>query len=168
MDDLSSEPLASLDPELASLIGGELGRQRATLDLVASESVPPRAVLEAQGSILTAKYADGYPGRREYDTCEWIDRVESLAIERARALFGAEHANVQPYSGSSANAAVLQALCQPGDTILGWDFNQGGHPSHYSDETFAGRFHGNDERIDVESLGCSTQLWRSVVHRLLD
>jgi glycine hydroxymethyltransferase len=158
--DMAGEPLASLDPELASLISGELGRQRATLDLVASESVPPRAVLEAQGSILTAKYADGYPGRREYDTCEWIDRIETLAIERAKAVFGAEHANVQPYSGSSANAAVLHALCRPGDTILGWDFNQGGHPTHYSDETFAGRFYRgvcyglreSDRLVDMEQV----------------
>ncbi len=136
-----SEPLESLDPELAGLISGELERQRATLDLVASESVPPRAVLEAQGSILTAKYADGFPGRREYDTCEWIDRIESLAIERAKALFGAEHVNVQPYSGSNANAGVLHALCQPGDTVLGWDFTQGGHPTQYAADTFAGRFY---------------------------
>lgn len=160
MDDVLSEPLASLDPELASLVGGELERQRATLDLVASESVPPRAVLEAQGSILTAKYADGYPGHREYDTCEWVDRIESLAIERAKALFGAEHANVQPYSGSSANAAVLHALCQPGDVLLGWDFEQGGHPSHYDPSTFAGRFYRgtcyglrrSDRLVDMEQV----------------
>ena len=131
--------LEDLDPEVSAAIDGELARQRSTLDLVASESVPPRAVLEAQGSILTAKYADGYPGRRDYDTCEWIDEIECLAIERAKALFGADHANVQPYSGSSANAAVLHALCEPGDVVLGFDFAHGGHPTHYAAATFAGR-----------------------------
>jgi len=105
--------LADIDPEISAAIDSELARQRSTLDLVASESVPPRAVLEAQGSILTAKYADGYPGQRTYDTCEWIDEIESLAIGRAKAVFGAGHANVQPYSGASANAAVLHALCEP-------------------------------------------------------
>ncbi len=133
--------LADLDPELSGLMEGELARQRTTLDLVASESVPPRAVLEAQGSILTAKYADGFPGRREYDTCDWIDEIEKLAIGRAKALFGADHANVQPYSGSNANLAVLHALCEPGDPILGWDFAHGGHPTHGWAETFAGRFY---------------------------
>ncbi len=131
--------LQVIDPEVSAAIDGELARQRSTLDLVASESVPPRAVLEAQGSILTAKYADGYPGNREYDTCEWIDDVERLAIERAKALFGADHANVQPYSGASANAAVLHALCEPGDAVLGFDFAHGGHPTQCAAETFAGR-----------------------------
>jgi len=131
--------LEDLDPEVSAAIGGEFARQRSTLDLVASESVPPRAVLEAQGSILTAKYADGYPGSRDYDTCEWIDEIECLATERAKALFGADHANVQPYSGSSANAAVLHALCEPGDVVLGFDFAHGGHLTHYAAATFAGR-----------------------------
>lgn len=140
-DDPFSQSLARLDPELDGAVAGELGRQRATLDLVASESVPPRAVLEAQGSVLTAKYADGYPQEREYDTCEWIDRIESLAIGRAKALFGAGHANVQPYSGASANAAVLHALCEPGDAVLGFDFAHGGHPTQYSPDTSAGRFY---------------------------
>ena len=131
--------LSDLDPEVSAAIGSELERQRSTLDLVASESVPPRAVLEAQGSVLTAKYADGYPQRRDYDTCEWIDEIESLAVERAKALFGAEHANVQSYSGASANAAVLHALCAPGDVVLGFDFAHGGHPTQCGTETFAGR-----------------------------
>ena len=131
--------LSVLDPEVGAAIEGELARQRATLDLVASESVPPRAVLEAQGSILTTKYADGYPGHRDYDTCEWIDEIERLAIERAKALFGADHANVQSYSGANANAAVLHALCDPGDVVLGFDFSHGGHPTHCAPETFAGR-----------------------------
>lgn len=134
-------PLEDVDPEIAVAVEAELDRERATLDLIASESVAPRAVLEAQGSVLTNKYADGYPGRRDYDGCEWVDAVEQLAIERATALFGAEHANVQPYSGSSANAAVLHALCEPGDAVLGFDFEHGGHPTHYAAETFAGRFY---------------------------
>ncbi len=139
--ELLGTSLAELDPELSALVAGELARQRGTLDLVASESVPPRAVLEAQGSILTAKYADGYPGRRDYDTCGWVDEIESLAIERAKSLFCAEHANVQPYSGSNANMSVLHALCEPGDPVLGWDFEHGGHPTHYYSGTFAGRFY---------------------------
>ncbi|MHB8244419.1 MAG: serine hydroxymethyltransferase [Acidimicrobiales bacterium] len=134
-------PLEQLDPEIHGLIAGELARQRTTLDLVASESVPPRAVLEAQGSVLTAKYADGYPGARDYDTCGFVDEIEQVAIDRAKALFSADHANVQPYSGSNANMAVLHALCQPGDPILGWDFEHGGHPTQYWSGTFAGRYY---------------------------
>ncbi len=133
--------LQEVDPEIHDLVGRELDRQRATLDMVASQNLAPRSVLEAQGSILTNKYADGYPGHRDYDGCEWVDEVERLAIARACSLFGAEHANVQPYSGSSANAAVLHALCAPGDPVLGFDFNHGGHPTHYAGETFAGRFY---------------------------
>ena len=152
--------LRQLDPEVSAAIESELARQRSTLDLVASESVPPRAVLEAQGSILTAKYADGYPADRTYDTCEWVDEVERLAIARAKALFGADHANVQPYSGSSANAAVLHALCQPGDVVLGFDFAHGGHPTQCADETFAGRnyrafaYHvrREDRLVDMEEV----------------
>lgn len=138
-DPLLDLPLRDADPELADLLDAELGRQRSTLDLVASESIPPRAILEAQGSVLTAKYADGYPGRRDYDTCEWIDEIETLAIKRAKSLFSAEHANVQPYSGSNANMAVLHGLCRPGEAVLGFDFNHGGHPTHYDESTFAGR-----------------------------
>jgi len=152
--------LEDLDPEVSAAVGNELARQRSTIDLVASESVPARAVLEAQGSILTTKYADGYPGRRDYDTCEWIDEIESLAIERAKSLFGAEHANVQPYSGSSANAAVLHALCEPGDAVLGFDFSHGGHPTQYAPATFAGRYYRtlayhvrrDDRRVDMEEV----------------
>ncbi len=134
-------PLPEVDPELARIVANELVRQRATIDMVASENFAPEAVLQLQGSVLTNKYADGYPGGREYDGCEWVDEAERLAIERAKALFGAEHANVQPYSGSSANYAVLQALCEPGDPVLGWDFTHGGHPSHYDRETVGGRFY---------------------------
>jgi glycine hydroxymethyltransferase len=134
-------PLRDVDPEIARLVEAERARQNATLDLVASENFAPLAVREVQGSILTNKYADGYPGDRLYDGCEFVDEIERLAIERAKSLFGAEHANVQPYSGSSANGAVLHALCAPGDPILGFDFSEGGHPSQYADETFAGRFY---------------------------
>jgi glycine hydroxymethyltransferase len=138
--DVFETPLSELDPEVYELVRGEQERQSRTLDLVASESIPPLAVLEAQGSILTAKYADGYPGARDYDTCEWVDGVEALAIDRAKELFCADHANVQPYSGSNANIAVLHALCEPGDAVLGWDFEHGGHPTHYWSGTFAGRY----------------------------
>jgi glycine hydroxymethyltransferase len=163
--------LEALDPEVSAAIDGELARQRSTLDLVASESVPPRAVLEAQGSILTTKYADGYPGHRDYDTCEWIDEVESLAIERAKRLFGADHANVQPYSGANANAAVLHALCEPGDVVLGHDFRHGGHPTHYSSETFAGRYYRaiayhvrSDSRlVDMDEVASLARQYRPTV-----
>jgi glycine hydroxymethyltransferase len=139
LDCLFEAALRHADPEVSAAIDSEIARQRCMLDLVASESVPARAVLEAQGSVLTAKYADGYPGDRDYDTCEWVDEIECLAIDRAKALFGADHANVQPYSGSSANAAVLHALCEPGDVVLGFDFAHGGHPTQCGAETFAGR-----------------------------
>jgi glycine hydroxymethyltransferase len=158
--DVFREPLAVVDPEIAELVGAELARQRATLDLVASENVTPRAVLETQGSVLTAKYADGYPGARDYDTCEVVDAVESLAIERAKSLFGAGHANVQPYSGSSANQAVLRALCQPGDVVLGFDARHGGHSTHHHPDTVAGRYYKtftygvrqSDRRVDMEQV----------------
>src|SRR5258708_24198804 len=114
-----SAPLAEVDPDIAELLGKELGRQRDTLEMIASENFVPRAVLEAQGSVLTNKYAEGYPGRRYYGGCEFVDIVENLAIERAKSLFGAAFANVQPHSGASANAAVLAAIAQPGDRILG-------------------------------------------------
>ncbi len=133
-----SAPLEELDRELAGLLRAELARERATLNLIASENFVPRALLEVQGSVLTNKYADGYPGAREYDGCEVVDEVERLAIARACALFGAEHANVQPYSGASANFAVLRALAAPGDTVLGWDFTHGGHPTHYDRDTLTG------------------------------
>ena len=133
--------LSAVDPEVAALIEAERVRQEVTLDLVASENFAPLAVLEAQGSILQNKYADGYPGNRQYDGCEYVDEIEQLAIDRVKALFGAEHANVQAYSGSSANTAVLHALASPGDPILGFDFNQGGHPTQYASENVAGRFY---------------------------
>jgi glycine hydroxymethyltransferase len=140
-DAFHAAPLAEADPVIAELIAAELERQRGTLDMIASENVAPRAVLEAQGSVLSNKYADGYPGTRHYTGCGVVDQVEQLAVSRACELFGADHANVQPYSGTSANAAVLRAFCEPGDAVLGFDFNHGGHPSQYDPETFAGHFY---------------------------
>jgi glycine hydroxymethyltransferase len=133
--------LSRIDPAIAQLIQAELVRERRVLDMVAAENLASPAVLEAQGSVLTNKYADGYPAARLYDGCEVVDEIELLAIERAKALFGADHANVQPYSGSNANAAVLHALVRPGETILGFDFAQGGHPTQHDGATFAGRFY---------------------------
>ncbi len=133
--------LSQIDPVISRLIRAELARERGVIDMVASENIAPLGVLEAQGSILSNKYADGYPGDRLFDGCDVVDEIETLAIDRAKDLFGAEHANVQPYSGANANAAVLFALANPGDTILGFDFAHGGHPSQHDATTFAGRFY---------------------------
>ena len=119
MTDLFNSPLADVDPEVAEAIGRELERQQRTLEMIASENFVPAAVLEAQGSVLTNKYAEGYPGKRYYGGCEHVDVIEQLAIDRAKALFGADHANVQPHSGAQANAAVYHALLDPGDTMHG-------------------------------------------------
>ena len=123
-------PLAEIDPEVAEAIKSEQDRQQNTLEMIASENFAPRAVLQAQGSVLTNKYAEGYPGRRYYGGCEYVDIVESLAIERAKSLFGADHANVQPHSGAQANNAVMHALLNPGDTIMGLSLAHGGHLTH--------------------------------------
>ncbi|KLU08309.1 serine hydroxymethyltransferase [Kocuria sp. SM24M-10] len=127
---VTNQPLTEVDPEVAAAIADELGRQRGTLEMIASENFAPRAVLEAQGSVLTNKYAEGYPGRRYYGGCEHVDVVENLARDRATALFGAEHANVQPHSGAQANTAVMQALMQPGDKLMGLSLAHGGHLTH--------------------------------------
>lgn len=140
-DELWVAPLSVVDPELAELVAREGRRQADTLSMVASENFAPNAVLELQGSILTNKYADGYPGNRAYDGCEVVDEIETLAISRAKELFGAQYANVQAYSGADANRAVLRALCDPGDVVLGFDFEHGGHPTHYDKETFAGHYY---------------------------
>ena len=140
-NDHLDRPLAEVDPEIADVLRGEVERQRRTLDLIASENFAPRAVLECQGSVLTNKYAEGYPGRRYYGGCEWVDVSERLAIERARALFGAEHANVQPHSGAQANAAVYHALLQPGDTIMGLSLAHGGHLTHGMKVNVSGRLY---------------------------
>jgi glycine hydroxymethyltransferase len=139
--DYFNRPLAEVDPEIADALSGELEREQNTLEMIASENFVPRAVLECQGSVLTNKYAEGYPGRRYYGGCEWVDVVEQLAIDRAQALFGAEHANVQPHSGSQANAAVYHALLQPGDTIMGLSLAHGGHLSHGMKINVSGRLY---------------------------
>jgi glycine hydroxymethyltransferase len=145
MSDLSPDyfnrPLAEVDPEVAEALRGELERQQGTLEMIASENFVPRAVLECQGSVLTNKYAEGYPGRRYYGGCEWVDVSEQLAIDRAKALFGAEHANVQPHSGAQANTAVYHALLQPGDTIMGLSLAHGGHLTHGMRINVSGRLY---------------------------
>src|SRR3954463_11497647 len=130
MTDLFNSPLADVDPEVADAIGRELERQQRTLEMIASENFVPLSVLECQGSVLTNKYAEGYPGRRYYGGCEHVDVIEQLAIDRAKTLFGADHANVQPHSGAQANAAVYHALLDPGDTIMGLALPHGGHLTH--------------------------------------
>ena len=130
MTDLFNSPLADVDPEVADAIGRELERQQRTLEMIASENFVPLSVLECQGSVLTNKYAEGYPGKRYYGGCEHVDVIEQLAIDRAKALFGADHANVQPHSGAQANAAVYHALLDPGDTIMGLALPHGGHLTH--------------------------------------
>ena len=135
-----SRPLASSDPLLAELIGRECQRQQDHIELIASENFASRAVMEAQGSVLTNKYAEGLPHKRYYGGCEHVDAIEELAIERARRLFGAAWANVQPHSGAQANFAVLLALLQPGDTILGMDLSHGGHLSHGSPVNVSGKW----------------------------
>jgi glycine hydroxymethyltransferase len=136
-----SDPLSSVDPEIAAVLAQELGRQRDTLEMIASENFVSRAVLESQGSVLTNKYAEGYPGRRYYGGCEFVDIAESLAIERAKSLFGAQFANVQPHSGATANAAVLAAIATPGDTILGLELAHGGHLTHGMRLNFSGKLY---------------------------
>ena len=141
MTDTFNLPLSEVDPEVAAALEQELGRQRDTLEMIASENFVPRAVLEAQGSVLTNKYAEGYPGRRYYGGCEFVDIVETLAIERAKSLFGSEFANVQSHSGASANAAVLAAIASPGDRILGMELASGGHLTHGMKLNFSGKLY---------------------------
>jgi glycine hydroxymethyltransferase len=152
--------LEQVDPEIWRVIRAEAERQQHNLELIASENVVSRAVLEAQGSILTNKYAEGYPGRRYYGGCEHVDVAEQLAIDRAKALFGAEHANVQPHSGSQANMAVYFSQLEPGDTILAMDLTHGGHLTHGSPVNFSGKFfkvipygvRREDERLDIDAM----------------
>lgn len=140
-DPLFNAPLAEVDPEIAQVLQRELDRQRGFLEMIASENFVPVSVLESQGSVLTNKYAEGYPGRRYYGGCEEVDVAEELAIARAKALFGSEFANVQPHSGASANAAVLHAIARPGDTILGLSLDHGGHLTHGMKINFSGRLY---------------------------
>ena len=154
------ENLKTADPAVADAIDKELNRQRTKLELIASENIVSKAVLEAQGSVLTNKYAEGYPGKRYYGGCEFVDVVEQLAIDRAKKLFGAAYANVQPHSGAQANMAVFFALLQPGDTVMGMNLTDGGHLTHGSPVNMSGKyFHivpygvrKEDERIDYDEL----------------
>src|SRR3954449_5285403 len=139
--DFFNRPLAEVDPEIADVLQHELERQQRTLEMIASENFVPQAVLECQGSVLTNKYAEGYPGKRYYGGCEWVDVAEQLAIDRAKALFGAEHANVQPHAGAQANAAVYHALLQPGDTLMGLELAHGGHLTHGMKINVSGRLY---------------------------
>jgi glycine hydroxymethyltransferase len=146
-------PLAEVDPEVAQALEQELNRQRSTLEMIASENFVPRAVLEAQGSVLTNKYAEGYPGKRYYGGCEFVDVVETLAIERAKKLFGAEFANVQPHSGASANVAVLSTIAEPGDRILGLELAQGGHLTHGMRLNFSGKlYEAHAYGLDLDTM----------------
>jgi len=157
---VTNAPLSEVDPEIAAVLNGELARQRNTLEMIASENFAPRAVLEAQGSVLTNKYAEGYPGRRYYGGCEQVDVAENLAIDRVKALFGAEFANVQPHSGAQANAAALAALIKPGEKIMGLNLAHGGHLTHGMKLNFSGKLYevaayGVDEntyRVDMDKV----------------
>ena len=158
--DVLTASLRAADPEVHAAIEAELSRQRTTLEMIASENFAPLAVMEAQGSVLTNKYAEGYPGRRYYGGCENVDVIEQLAIDRLRALFGAEYANVQPHSGAQANAAAMSALISAGDTILGLDLAHGGHLTHGMRLNFSGRLYNavayhvreDDHRIDYGEI----------------
>ncbi|MBW6509231.1 MAG: serine hydroxymethyltransferase [Desulfuromonadales bacterium] len=138
---MTADRLAAIDPEIAQVINQEVARQEYSLEFIASENFVSEAVLEAQGSVLTNKYAEGYPGKRYYGGCEFVDVAEQLAIDRAKELFGAEHANVQAHSGSQANMAVYMATCAPGDTVLGMNLAHGGHLTHGSPVNFSGKLY---------------------------
>ncbi|WP_432572923.1 serine hydroxymethyltransferase [Kineococcus sp. SYSU DK005] len=151
---VTDRPLSEVDPEIAAVLDAELGRQRDTLEMIASENFAPRAVLQAQGSVLTNKYAEGYPGKRYYGGCEHVDVAEELARTRAKELFGAEHANVQPHSGASANAAAMHAFIRGGDGILGLELAHGGHLTHGMKINFSGRMY------DVSAYGVDPKTFR--------
>lgn len=165
---LLNQPLHELDPDVAAAVDAELNRQQSTLEMIASENFAPVAVMEAQGSVLTNKYAEGYPGRRYYGGCEHVDVVERIAIERIKELFGAEHANVQPHSGAQANAAAMFALLKPGDTIMGLNLAHGGHLTHGMKINFSGKLYnvvayhvddatGQVDMAEVEKLAKESQ-----------
>src|ERR1700674_1841837 len=158
-------PLAASDPEIATQIQNEVARQHEGLEMIASENFVSRAVLEAAGTVFTNKYAEGYPGKRYYGGCEYADVVENLARDRAKQLFGVDHVNVQPHSGSQANAAAYMTILNPGDTILGLDLAHGGHLTHGHKLSFSGKlyrvvFYGVDkktERIDYDVLEATAE-----------
>jgi glycine hydroxymethyltransferase len=159
-ENFQTAPLAEVDPEVAAVLDGELRRQQRTLEMIASENFVPQAVLDAVGSVLTNKYAEGYPGRRYYGGCEEVDVGEQLAIDRAKSLFGAEHANVQAHSGAQANNAVYMALLEPGDTFLGMALDHGGHLTHGMKVNVSGQLYNSvpyhcrreDLRVDMEEV----------------
>ena len=164
MSDLSpdyfTKPIADVDPEIGEVLRNEAARQEATLEMIASENFVPQAILDCQGSVLTNKYAEGYPGKRYYGGCEHVDVAEQLAIDRAKELFGAEHVNVQPHSGAQANSAVYMALLEPGDRILGMKLDHGGHLTHGMKINFSGLYFDivaygvreEDSRLDMDEL----------------
>jgi glycine hydroxymethyltransferase len=158
--DYFTKPVADVDPEIAAVLRDEAARQEATLEMIASENFVPQAILDCQGSVLTNKYAEGYPGKRYYGGCEHVDVAEQLAIDRAKELFGAEHVNVQPHSGAQANSAVYMALLEPGDRILGMKLDHGGHLTHGMKINFSGLYFDivgygvreDDSRLDMDEL----------------
>src|ERR1700751_5465826 len=159
-DSFFTASLAQADPEIAAAIAGELGRQRHEIELIASENIGSRPVLEAQGAVMTNKYAEGYPGARYYGGCEWVDVAGTLAIDRAKKLFGAQFANVQPNSGSQMNQAVFLGLLQPGDTFMGLDLAAGGHLTHGSPVNMSGKWfkavhytvRREDQLLDMDAI----------------
>jgi glycine hydroxymethyltransferase len=163
--DFQTRPVSEIDPEIAQVLEDELRRQDATLEMIASENFVPQAVLDCQGSILTNKYAEGYPGKRYYGGCEFVDVAETLAIDRAKALFGAEHANVQPHAGAQANNAVYHALLDPGDRVLGMKLDHGGHLSHGMKINVSGKLYDfasygvreSDSRLDMEDVAAAAR-----------
>ena len=162
---LNTAPLSTLDPEIHAAIAAEVARQQSHIELIASENFVVPAILEAQGSALTNKYAEGYPGKRWYGGCEHVDKIELIAIERAKKLFGAEHANVQPHSGSQANFAVYTAVLQPGDKVLGMNLSHGGHLTHGNPANFSGKLYNfcqygvreDNGLIDYDELAATAQ-----------
>jgi glycine hydroxymethyltransferase len=166
--DYFTKPVAEVDPEIAQVLDDELRRQETTLEMIASENFVPQAVLDCQGSVLTNKYAEGYPGKRYYGGCEYVDVAEELAIARAKQVFGAEHVNVQPHAGAQANAAAFHALLQAGDRILGMKLDHGGHLTHGMKINFSGRLYDivaygvsdDDSRVDMDVLERLAQEFR--------
>lgn len=155
------DELKKVDPAVAEAIDKELGRQRTKLELIASENIVSKAVMEAQGSVLTNKYAEGYPGKRYYGGCEFVDIAEQLAIDRAKKLFGVEYVNAQPHSGAQANMAVFFALLNPGDTVMGMNLTDGGHLSHGSPVNMSGKyFHIVSYGWPKEASSSTTTLWK--------
>jgi len=155
-----TKPVSEVDPEIAQVLRDEARRQETTLEMIASENFVPQAVMDCQGSTLTNKYAEGLPGKRYYGGCEYVNVAETLAIDRAKELFGAEHANVQPHSGATANAAAMMAFLEPGDRVLGMRLDHGGHLTHGMKLNFSGKLYEivaygvreSDSRVDMDEL----------------